>query len=246
MISAERDANGCREDGLEAARASFYEGEIADAIVRYHEEHGGYLRRDDLAEFRSRYEPVVATRWRDFTLYTCGPWCQGPVLAEALLILDEVGIDGMVHNSPAYVHTVIEVLKAAFADREHHFGDPDFVDVPLERILGADHASHASRRAIDPDRAHPGMPPQLFGESQPLPDPMLGHRGAPHRRGRGTSLRVRHRPMGQRVLGDPVGRGVDGAGRSPVPGSCRRCADCSRGPDPAHPSGVGTGRDAHA
>ena len=239
MIDAERAAGGDRVNGLEAARAAFYEGDIADAIVTYHTEHGGYLGRDDLAEFRSRYEPVVETRWRDFTLFTCGAWCQGPILAEVLLVLEAHGIDGMAHNGSDYVHTVIEVMKAGFADREHHFGDPEFVDVGLDRILGPEHVS-ARASGIDAGRAHPGLPPALVGESQVLPDPM-------------TSDDVRHIGEGDTSYVCVVDRWgnafsatpSDGASTSPViPGT--GIVPSLRGlqsrPDPAHPAGVGPGR----
>ena len=77
--------------GLAAARAAFYCGDIAETIVRYHEQHGGYLARDDLADFHSRYEAPVKVRWRDFEVYTCGPWCQGPMLAQALRMIEAAG-----------------------------------------------------------------------------------------------------------------------------------------------------------
>ena len=239
MIDAEEGVHGTREEGLEAARAAFYEGEIAERIVAYHEQNGGYLGRDDLAEFRSRYEPVVETRWRDFTLLTCGAWCQGPILAEALLILEAYGIDDMTHNSPEYVHASLEALKAVFADREHHFGDPDFVDVPLERILGSEHV--ASRAAgIDPERAYPGLPSALFGDSQALPDAITAEE-VRHTGEGGTSYVCVIDRWGNAFSATPS----DGASTSPViPGT--GIVPSLRGlqsrPDPAHPSGVAPGK----
>ena len=239
MIDAEEGVHGTREEGLEAARAAFYEGEIAERIVAYHEQNGGYLGRDDLAEFRSRYEPVVETRWRDFTLLTCGAWCQGPILAEALLILEAYGIDDMAHNSPEYVHASLEALKAVFADREHHFGDPDFVDVPLERILGSEHV--ASRAAgIDPERAYPGLPSALFGDSQALPDAITAEE-VRHTGEGGTSYVCVIDRWGNAFSATPS----DGASTSPViPGT--GIVPSLRGlqsrPDPAHPSGVAPGK----
>src|SRR5215813_12970276 len=97
-----------RHAGLEAARAAFYCGDIAERIVAFHKENGGYLTREDLAQFHSRYEPPVHTRWRDFDVVTCGPWCQGPMLAQALRMLEHAGLDGLAHNSVDYVHLVTE------------------------------------------------------------------------------------------------------------------------------------------
>ena len=91
MADEEAAAPGDRAAGLEAARAAFYEGDIAAAIVAHQRDQGGLLDRDDLAAFRSRYEPPVRIRWRDFEVLTCGPWCQGPVLAQALRMLEAAG-----------------------------------------------------------------------------------------------------------------------------------------------------------
>ncbi|RBM06274.1 gamma-glutamyltransferase family protein [Streptomyces sp. PT12] len=239
MIDAEERAGGGRVAGLEAARAAFYEGEIADRIVAYHEANGGYLRHDDLAEFRSRREPVVEARWRDFTLLTCGAWCQGPILAEALLILERHGIGGLAHNSPAYAHTVVEALKGVFADREHHFGDPEFVDVPLERLLGDEHIA-ARAAAIDPERAFPGLPPALFGASQALPEAISADE-VRHIGEGGTSYVCVIDRWGNAFSATPS----DGASTSPViPGT--GIVPSLRGlqsrPDPAHPAGVAPGK----
>jgi gamma-glutamyltranspeptidase/glutathione hydrolase len=243
MIDAEsRDADregSDRLSGLEAARAEFYEGETADMIVRYHEQEGGYLGRDDLAEFRSRIEPVVEVRWRDFTVYTCGAWCQGPVLAEALLILDELGLEGLEHNGAEYLHLVLETLKAVFADREHHFGDPTFVDVPLDRILSAAHIE-ARAALIDRDRAHPGLPKPLFGEEQATPIPISADEVRDVGEG-GTSYVCVVDRWGNAFSATPS----DGASTAPVvPGT--GIVPSLRGlqsrPDPKHPAGVGPGR----
>src|SRR5262249_4948908 len=80
-----------RVAGLQAARAAFYAGDIAARIADFHKENGGYLSREDLAGFHCRYEEPVRTRWRDFEVITCGPWCQGPMLAQALLMIEASG-----------------------------------------------------------------------------------------------------------------------------------------------------------
>lgn len=250
MVDGERATGGTREAGLEAARAVFYRGEIAERIVAYHEQHGGYLTREDLAAFRCRYEPAVVTRWRDLELLTCGPWCQGPMLAQALLVLEAAGLDGLDHNSADYVHLVVEALKGVFADREHHYGDPAFVDVDLERLLSPAHAD-ARARAINRERTAPGLPPALFGESQPLPAPsrldapaVVGEGGvggeAEPKEG-GTSYVCVIDRWGNAFSATPS----DGASTSPViPGT--GIVPSLRGlqsrPDPRHPAGVAPGK----
>jgi gamma-glutamyltranspeptidase/glutathione hydrolase len=147
-----------REAGIQAARDEFYRGETARRIAAYHAAHGGWLTEEDLAGFRVRQEEPVRTLYRGFEVVGCGPWSQGPALLQALNILEGVDLAALGHNSPAYVHTVVEALKLAFADREAWYGDPEFVPVPISRLLAKSYA--AERRAlIDPQRAWPAMPP---------------------------------------------------------------------------------------
>src|SRR6185312_5908630 len=90
MADQDRAAPG-REAGLRAAHDAFYRGDIARQIVAFQKAEGGYLAMEDLAGFRSRIEPVVQREWRGHRVMTCGPWCQGPALLEALLLLERVG-----------------------------------------------------------------------------------------------------------------------------------------------------------
>ena len=91
---------------------------------------------------------------------TCGAWCQGPALQQALALVEQVGIDGLAHNSADYLHRIVECLNLALADREYHFGDPRFVDVPVDWLL--DPATIARRAAaVRDDRAFGQMPAPL-------------------------------------------------------------------------------------
>ncbi len=150
-----------REAGIDAARRAFYRGDIAREIDRYHRENDGWLRLEDLREFRVGVEAPLKVRFGDIDVYTCGPWCQGPVLAQTLNLLDPALLAGMRHNSPDYLHYIVEALKLSFADREAFYGDPRFIDVPIETLISRDYA--ASRRTlIDMERASPGMPKPGF------------------------------------------------------------------------------------
>src|SRR3954447_23415957 len=149
---------GGRAAGLAAARDAFYRGDIAQKIVAYHKANVGWLREDDLAEFRSDVETPLHVRYGDVTVFGCRPWCQGPVLLQTLKILDGIDVRALGHNTPDYVHTLIEALKLAFADRHAYYGDPKFVDVPIEALL-SDAYTAARRTRIDPARAWPDMPP---------------------------------------------------------------------------------------
>jgi len=147
-----------REGALRVARDFFYKGEIAETMVRFCQEQGGLLTMQDFAQFCVEVEPAQRGSYKDYTIYTCGAWCQGPSLIEILQILEGFDLKAMGHNSTRYLHTLIEAIKLAMADRHAYFGDPDFVDVPLEGLLSKDYAAER-RKAIDPEKAWPEMPP---------------------------------------------------------------------------------------
>ena len=150
--------NGDRKTGIRAARDAFYKGDIAKTITDYHAQNGGFLSFDDMATFDVQIEPSVATRFGDLEIHCCGPWTQGPVLSQTLRLLEGRDLAGLGHNSPAYIHTVTEALKLAFADRERYYGDPKFVDVPMAELLSDDYV--AKRQALIRDnQAWPEMPP---------------------------------------------------------------------------------------
>jgi gamma-glutamyltranspeptidase/glutathione hydrolase len=157
MADQDRAAGPDRLAGLRAAHDAFYRGDIARAIVRFQEQEGGYLSLDDLAEYRSRVEPVVRRSWRGHEVITCGPWCQGPALLQALALLERVGIADLAHNSGLYLHRIAECVNLAMADREYHFGDPAFVDVPIDYLL--DPATIARRAAAVRDGSAFGAMP---------------------------------------------------------------------------------------
>lgn len=146
-----------RKAGLMAARDSFYRGDIARQILKFHKEQGGLLSESDLADYRSGVEEPVETTFGDMNVYACGPWCQGPSLLQTLNLLDGVDLRSLGHNSAGYIHLIAEALKLAFADRDGYFGDPRFVDVPMAGLLAKDYAAER-RKLIDPRRASTGMP----------------------------------------------------------------------------------------
>jgi gamma-glutamyltranspeptidase/glutathione hydrolase len=147
-----------REVGLQAARDAFYKGDIATTIVRFHRENGGLLTAEDLATFQVGVEPPVRTTFGDIEVYACGPWCQGPVLLQALNLLERYDLRTHSHNSPRYIHTVTEALKLAFADRDRYYGDPRFVEVPMAGLLSKPYAERR-RTLIRENEAWPEMPP---------------------------------------------------------------------------------------
>jgi gamma-glutamyltranspeptidase/glutathione hydrolase len=238
MVDEERKAAGKgRLAGLAAARAAFYQGDIAREIVAFQQREGGYLSMADMAGYRSRLEPAVRRHWRGHEVLTCGPWCQGPALLEALLVMERAGLDGLAHNSADYLHLLAEAVKAAMADREYHFGDPAFVEVPLDALLAEAHIA-ARAQEIDPRRAHPGMPaPRLNAGAGLVPET----RAAAPMAEADTSYVCAVDRWGNAFSATPS----DGSWNSPVvPGL--GIIPSNRGsqsrPDPQHPSGVAPGK----
>ena len=154
-----------RAAGLRAARDAFYKGDIMRAITGYHRENGGLLAEADMATFQVEVEPALSTQARGLEAYACPPWCQGPVLLQALAILADDDLAALGHNTAAYLHLVAEALNLAFADRDALYTDPRFGQVPMERLLSREYA-RARRGLIQPDRAFGQAPPPGMG--QPL------------------------------------------------------------------------------
>ena len=236
--AAHRSPNGRgREAGLEAARDAFYRGDIARKIVAFMKQEGGLLSAEDLAEYSSPVGPPERRRFGDLEVFTCGAWCQGPVLLQTLALLEGTDLAGLGQNSPDYIHHLAEALKLAFADREAYYGDPAKVEVPLATLISSEYAAER-RKLIRSDRAWPEMPPP--GE--------LGRNGARFRASIGepnpepdTSYVCVADRFGNLFSATPS----DGSYGSPVvPGT--GLIPSNRGsqsrPDPRHPAGVGPGK----
>ena len=158
LIEAEEGAKHLgREAGIQAARDRFYKGDIAERIAAFHQEQGGFLTLDDLKNFSVEVEEPVSVNYRGYDVYACRTWCQGAVAPHALKILEGYDLASMGHNSADTLHLIIQALNAAFADRHAYYGDPRFVDVPIDGILHSDYAAEWRDR-ISMEQAFPGMP----------------------------------------------------------------------------------------
>jgi gamma-glutamyltranspeptidase/glutathione hydrolase len=140
MAAAERRAGGSREAGVRAARDEFYRGETAKRIAEFHRANDGPLTAADLAAFSVEVGPALRTTFGAYEVAACGFWCQGPSLLQMLNLLDSVDLVALGHNSPAYLHRLVETVKLAFADRDAYYGDPNFVKVPAEQLLSKAYA----------------------------------------------------------------------------------------------------------
>ena len=188
--------------GLQAAHDAFYRGDIAREIVAFQQREGGYLthagpRRVPLAR-SSRW---CGVRWRGHEVITCGPWCQGPALQEALALLERVGIAGLPHNSADYLHRIAECVNLAMADREYYLrrsGVRRRADRPPAQ--SGDHRTPRLRRA-----RRPGLRRDAGAARPHQPCRTPAARGAAEGRGRHLVL-LRRRSLGQRVQRHAVRR----------------------------------------
>jgi gamma-glutamyltranspeptidase / glutathione hydrolase len=149
LLDEAEAAGADRETELEAARAAWYEGFVAESIDAFcrrewpdvtGRRHAGVLTGDDLARWRPSYEPPVTLDWRDVTVTKVGPWSQGPALLQQLALLGSGDLPP--HGSAELIHLAVEVAKLAFADREAWYGDDP--GVPLADLLAPSYAD--SRR----------------------------------------------------------------------------------------------------
>ena len=148
LIEAEQNTAGTRNDKLKAVSNRFYRGDIADDLVEWYIERGGFLRKEDLAEHVTRVEDPVAITYRGHTVFKCDTWTQVPYLNQTLRLLEGYNLKKMGFLSPDYIHVVTESMKLALADRDEFYGDPLFADVPLEELL-SDEYTELRRKLIN-------------------------------------------------------------------------------------------------
>lgn len=136
MIDAEANCPGDRLAGLAAARAAFYEGEIAKIITDFHAENGGLLTMEDMANYEVREEKTYPVTFRGHEIHCCGAWCQGISMAETLAMFETAGPErAITKDGDIDRHFLIEVLKRVFADREAYITDPHFMEISPEDLL---------------------------------------------------------------------------------------------------------------
>src|SRR5258705_157984 len=175
VLAEAEAASSDRDAQIEAARRAWYEGFVAEAIdvfvasAQIMDVTGrpsrGLLAGSDLAGWHASVEEPVRFGFRGLTVCKTGPWGQGPVFCQQLAMLDGFDLEGMGPGSSALIHTVTEVAKLAFADREAWYGDPRHSEVPLADLLSPEYA--AERRQLVTDQAAAGLQPGSPGGRQP-------------------------------------------------------------------------------
>jgi gamma-glutamyltranspeptidase/glutathione hydrolase len=169
---------------LDRALDCWYRGFVADAFLRFQERewldssgerHAGLLAAEDLDEWRPTYEEPLAVDYHGHTVFKAGPWSQAPVFLQQLRLLEGFDLTAMGLASADYVHTITECAKLAFADREAWYGDPHFVDVPVDMLLSREYAEE--RRKLVGDESSTELRPG--GDDPRLPTPVAGAPVAP-------------------------------------------------------------------
>ena len=168
MAAAEKKARGNRQRKIRAVHDLFYQGDIAKRIAAFNEANNGLIALDDLKKFRAEFDEPRRGTFQGYEVLKPGFWTQGPVMIQALNILAGYDLKAMGHNSPEYLHTVIEAVKLAFADRDRHYGDPKFSKIPEETLLSMTYAEER-RKLIDSARASLEHRPGTIGAMPPVP-----------------------------------------------------------------------------
>ena len=160
-------AGKTRKQAIYAAYDRFYRGDIADEIVRASTEYGGLITKEDLDKWQVHIEEPVTTNYKGVDVYKLTTWVQGPVLLQALNILEEIDLKSMGYNSARYIHTLYQAMNLSFADRDFYYGDP-YVP-PAEPVAGLLSKKYAAQRRalMDPNKNNPETRP---GDPYPFQD----------------------------------------------------------------------------
>jgi gamma-glutamyltranspeptidase/glutathione hydrolase len=136
----------------------FYKGGIARTIADFYAANGGILAYEDLAGYEASWVEPISVDYRGYQVYTQPPNSSGIAVLMQLRLLEGYDLKALGHNSGRYLHLVGEVQRLAIADRNRYVADPEFVAVPLERLLSREYAAER-RRLISPERTMPLVPP---------------------------------------------------------------------------------------
>jgi len=174
LVDAEKSAlkqGKNRKQALMAAYDRFYKGDIAEEFVRGAREQGGLITIQDLANWKPLEEKPLMVNYKGIDVYKMQQWTQGPVMLQALNILENFDLKSMGYNSTKYIHTLYQAMNLAFADRDFYYGDP--YQKPMEPMKGLLSKEYAKERAAlikydknDPTIG-PGNPYPFEGKTNP-------------------------------------------------------------------------------
>ncbi|MCG9900038.1 MAG: gamma-glutamyltransferase [Hydrotalea sp.] len=173
MVDAEQAAlkqGKSRKEAIQTAYDRFYKGDIAKEIVRGMQEQGGLITMEDLAKWKPIEEEPLRITYKGIDVYKLQEWTQGPMMLQALNILENFDLKKMGYNSTQYIHTVYQAMNLSFADRDFYYGDPAFVKTPIKGLLSKEYAKQRAL-LIDTSKnladARPGDPYPFEGKTNP-------------------------------------------------------------------------------
>jgi gamma-glutamyltranspeptidase/glutathione hydrolase len=185
LVEAERDAlkhGKSRKEAIYAAYERFYRGDIAHELVTAVRAQGGLFTLADLANWKVKIEEPVHTSYKGVEVYKLQPWVQGPVMLQALNILENFDLKSMGYDSARYIHTLYQAMNLAYADRDFYYGDPAYSPpTPIEGLLSKAYARDRAK-LVNPDHNDPDIRP---GDPYPYQDgknPYLNYLAAWHSR----------------------------------------------------------------
>jgi len=162
MVEAEKSAitaGKSRKEAIYAAYDRFYKGDIAEEFVRGSREQGGLISMEDLANWKVYTEEPVMINYKGIEVYKLTTWVQGPVMLQALNILENFDLKGMGYNTSSYIHALYQSMNLAFADRDFYYGDPYFPpEEPIKGLLSKEYAKERAK-LINWDENSPGINP---------------------------------------------------------------------------------------
>ncbi len=162
LVEAERQAlrqRKSRKEAIYAAYDRFYKGDIADEIVRSVQEMGGLFTKKDLADWKVLIEEPYSTNYRGIEVYKLPIWQQGPVMLQALNILENLDMKALGYNSAQYIHSIYQAMNLAYADRDFYYGDPYFPpEEPVRGLMSKEYAK-ARYAQMSQDRNDPAVKP---------------------------------------------------------------------------------------
>ena len=163
-----------RKNAIYAAYDRFYKGDIAKEFVRGTQEQGGLITMDDLANWQVYLEEPVSTNYKGIDVYKLTTWVQGPVMLQALNMIETFDLKAMGYNSARYMHTVYQAMNHAFADRDFYYGDPYYPpEEPVKGLLSKKYAAarvkEMNHEVNDPD-VKPGDPYKFMAGKNPYID----------------------------------------------------------------------------
>jgi len=161
-----------RKEAIYAAYDRFYKGDIGEEFARGCLEQGGLITALDLANWKVHLEEPVVSSYKGIDVYKLNSWVQGPVMLQALNILENLDLQGMGYNSARYIHALYQAMNLAFADRDFYYGDPYFPpEEPVQGLLSKAYAKERLKlinwEKNDPS-IKPGDPYPFEGKTNPF------------------------------------------------------------------------------